>query len=152
MFRIYQSKRFVTYDCLWYDIATSEDTNKWNNLGVTATYSDNGTNIKPNTNYRYQIKYSIVDDLVIEFDVYIPSTVTNNPVLYVRGQSPTLNASDVSRDNWHTYRIECRNLNMKYYCDGEYLFEQNPPSVNSTFQFRVTNSELTFKNFRIYPI
>lgn len=143
---------YSVIDGVFYDIATSQDTTKWNNYGVTASYSSDGTTLTQNTDYRYQSIYTIVDDLVIEFDVYVPSTSNSDPTMYVRGQQPTLNATDVSRNNWHTYRIECRELNMKYYCDGEYLYEQNPSYTNAIFQFRCSDATLSFKNFRIYPL
>ena len=148
-----QSETYGILDALLYDNATSFVSANWNNLGVTASYSDDGTNLKPSTDYRYQSSYAFGDgNVAIEFEVYVPSTVSANPLLYCRGQSSTLNATDVPRDTWNTYKIEFNGNNMKFYSNGTFLYELNPSSINNIFQFRVSNSELTFKDFRVYTI
>lgn len=156
-FRILQSETYSIYDTLWYDIATSEDTTKWNNFGATASYSsENGTTLSQDTDYRYQAKYDITEDIIIDFEVKIPSTSTSNPNLYVKGMAPYFGENPFTRDVWHHVLITCSNGTYTMYKDT--ISEQtkvvngNYTVANKIFQFRVTNSELSFKNFKIYPI
>lgn len=149
-----QSERYSIIDGVLFDTATSFDTNKWTDWGVTRSHSSDGTTLSQGTdeNARYQSKYSITDDLAVEFDMNIPSSATENPRLYLRGQLIQLFQSDFQRGKWNKVRVEFRNLNIKVYANDTYLYEINPPMQNSIFQLRALNSEFTFKNFVIYPI
>lgn len=151
---IIQSEIFEVLDSLLYDPATTFDTNKWNNQGVTATYnSETGTTITTDTDYRYASKYSLTDGLIIEFDLFIPSSIQNNPNLYIRGQSTQLGSSLYQRDVWHKIRIELGTSTLKIYCDGDNTVDTTLSNPNATFQFRVANqTSISFKNFVIYPI
>lgn len=141
-------------DSLLYDSATTFDTNKWTNKGVTATYSDTtGTTISTDSDYRYESKYSFTDNLVIEFDLFIPSSIPYNPSLYIRGQNIQLGSSAYSRDTWHKIRIELGESTLKIYCDEDNIVDTTLSNPNSIFQFRAANqASISFKNFVIYPI
>ena len=153
-YRRLQSEIYEVLDSLLYDPATTFDTNKWTNQGVTATYnSETGTTITTDTDYRYGSKYSLTDGLIIEFDLFIPSSIQNNPNLYIRGQSTQLGSSLYQRDVWHKIRIELGTSTLKIYCDGDNTVDTTLSTPNATFQFRVANqTSISFKNFVIYPI
>lgn len=86
------------------------------------------------------------------FDLYIPSTNTTEPQLYLRGHVISLLLSDFTLDTWNKVKIEFKHLNIKIYKNDTFLYELNPFSTNGIFQFRCDNSELSFKNFIIYSI
>ena len=98
------------------------------------------------------MNYSLNNDLAVMFDLYIPDTSNSTPILYLRGQLPTLSVSNFPRNIWHNVKIEFRNLNIKIYKNNSFLYELNPSSQNYVFQFRCANAELSFKNFIIYEI
>ena len=148
------SETYGIIDGVLFDTATSFDTNKWTDYGVTRSHSSDGTTLSQGTdeNARYQSKYTITDDLAVEFEIKTPSSATENPRLYLRGQTIQLYPSDFPREEWNKFRVEFRNLNIKIYANDTYLYEINPPSVNTILQLRALNTEFTFKNFVIYPI
>ena len=150
--RTLSSEIYGVIDALLKDEATSFDSTKWNNYGCTTSYSDNGTTLSYGTDYRYQPKYDIDDGLCLEFDINIPSTVTGNPQLYIKGFTPYFSQEWFPRDVWHHIKITCQNGRCDLYSDGELKIGGAYNTQNKNFQFRVTNSELTFKNFCIYPI
>lgn len=94
----------------------------------------------------------MTDDLAVEFEIKTPSSATENPRLYLRGQLIQLFPSDFPRGEWNKFRAEFRNLNIKIYANDTYLYEINQLNTNAIFQFRALNTEFTFKNFVIYPI
>ena len=151
---MFQSERYSIIDGVLFYTATSFDTNKWTDWGVTRSHSSDGTTLSQGTdeNARYQSKYTMADDLAVEFEIKIPSSATENPRLYLRGQLIQLLPSDFPRGEWNKFRVEFRNLNIKIYANDTYLYEINPQSPNGIFQLRALNSEFTFKNFVIYPI
>lgn len=149
-----QSETYEVLDSLLYDSATTFDSDKWTNQGVTATYnSETGTTITTDTDYRYGSKYSLTDGLIIEFDLFIPSSIQNNPNIYIRGQNTPLGSSLYQRDVWHKIRVELGTSTLKIYCDGDNTVDTTLSNPNATFQFRVANqTSISFKNFVIYPI
>lgn len=153
-YRSLQSETYVVIDGVLFDSATSFDSDKWTNQGVTASYSDTtGTTISTDSDYRYGSKYSFTDGLVVEFDLFIPSSIQNNPSLYIRGQNTQLGSSAYSRDTWHKIRIELGVSTLKIYCDDTNAVDTTLSNPNSSFQFRVANqTSISFKNFVIYPI
>ncbi|MBQ6218730.1 MAG: hypothetical protein IJN90_08290 [Bacilli bacterium] len=70
--------------------------------------------------------------------------------------APYFVANPFTRDVWHRVLITCSNGAYTMYKDT--ISEQtkvvngNYTVANKIFQFRVTNSELSFKNFVIYEI
>ena len=153
MFRIFLIERYSVIDGTFYDVATSQNTTKWNNYGANASYSDNGTTLSTGTDYRYQPYVNLDEDMAVEFDLYIPSTPQINPNLYVRGLSPYFSAEWFPRDVWHHIKVTCSNGNYDLYSDGERKVGGAYNISNRIFQFRTSdNSTLTFKNFVVYPI
>lgn len=147
-----QSEPYTVTDAVIYDTATEQKNTIWRNYGVSASYSDDGTFLEENTDYRYEFRNGVANDTCVEFDMYIPSTSTDDPRLYLRSVILPLGASDFPRDTWHTVKIVFTNLHYDVYKNGTFVYGYNLTAQNTVFQFRVDNAKLKFKNFRFYPI
>ena len=147
------SEPYTVIDATLYDVATSFDNTKWSNNGCTTSYGTDGTTLSYGTGYRYTSLGSAIDGCVIEFDLYIPSTATYTPQLYLKGKTPYFSDTWVSRDTWHKIKFVCNNGEYEYFVDGVSKDTQTYTTSDNTFQFRTSSgAELTFKNFCIYPI
>ena len=158
-----QSEPYPVIDCTWIDEATSGsyDTTKWNvyNASVSTGTSD-GRTITGNTNNQFYTKINITDDFCI-----LVEAKTNNSNNYRLGFR-------IGSTNTILY---CQNTNtdFKYFrfkrIDGVFTMESSTDGVNWTtetkssslestdyvnfvFVLTASDSSVSYRNFRLYPI
>ena len=87
--------------------------------------------------------------MIVDFDINIPSSVIDNPRLYLRGQLIQLYSTDFPRNTWNRIKIEFTSTKLEIYKNETFLYKIDNSNWNNIFQLRVNDSELTFKNFCI---
>lgn len=139
-------------DGVLFDTMTASDSTKWQDYGVTATYGTDGTNLKNGTDYRYQVKYDLANNLAVEFDVNPASTSTDNLRLYLRGQLIQLYPADFPKGEWNKIGIKFYSNKLEIYKNGTFLYDITNSNWNAILQLRVGEGiEANVKNFVIYP-
>lgn len=154
-----QSEPYIVYDTVWYDVASSSThRSDYTNTGLTVDYVDDYTTLVNTASTEYRLQANVtnlgsITECVLEFDLYVPSSSTNNPQLYFKASTPYFGSQVFGRDTWHNVKFKFKNGSYTCFVDDvETTVTGTYTSGNTYFQFRLNNAKMNFRKLMIYTI
>lgn len=160
---MFQSETYSLYDCTFVDRGTSTDYNTW---GIWTNYEPviNRTNEYTSltidtgkTDARMYRGY-ISEGTCIEWDMKHNTNSNTNIFATLRNSSVSvlanlyLNRLSLSTGAWHHMKLEITNSGFTLSSDSTSSTYTSSTTGITRFYLQVTEGELQYKNFMIYPI
>lgn len=147
------SEIYSIQDYLFWDSGLADHRTDWNNQSgdITETYTDNGTKISTGTTAKnYVSSYTMADECVIECDVMKHEDNNSDVRLVAKGYGFYLTTARCPLNTFVHLRGIFSNGKVNWWVDDTKVVTDANQTSSTALQFRVINTGLTFKNFKIY--
>lgn len=161
------SETYNLYDCLYVDIGTRNNHNdnrwaQWSNYPSDIERGTNETTVTKQTDntvgYHIYVHPDVFTDELVEFDVYVTSSVNNNIFLQIRDNSRTvikqiaLSTFSLTAGEWYHFQINFNTGTISNTTNSNTSTFTTGDSKSVYLAVQTNQSDVKYKNFMIYPI